>query len=78
MTQKTTTKTEYALCRQRKDGNWYPVNVTRYGSRIEAERAKEEYEKLAKMIPGSYYSDWADGKVMKRLVTVTTTDWEEV
>jgi hypothetical protein len=75
---RTTTRAEYAIRKQREDGVWIPLSVQRYGSKIEAERALEHCITLAEAHPGCYYAEFIGSKVMKREVTITTTDWEEV
>jgi hypothetical protein len=74
---RTTTRAEYAIRKQREDGVWIPLSVQRYGSKIEAERDREQCIALAEAHPGSYFEEYVGSKVMKRQVTITTTEWEE-
>lgn len=71
------TRTEYTLCELTKCGSWRPLSLKRYGSKVEAERAREAYIALAEAHPKSFYERYIDSRIMKRQVTITMTKWED-
>ena len=71
---KTTTNisTEYAPCRKTASGPWRPITITRYHSKLEAERHIERELSYPHSAPAEDY------KVMQRTVITTISEWEDL
>ena len=71
---KTTTEIykEYTPCRKTKTGHWRPITISRYRSKLEADRHIEHELSLP------HAADEDDYKVMQRTAVVTLSEWEDV
>lgn len=69
---KTETVTQYAPFRQRPDGTWQKIQPFTSKSEAEAEYYIEAWKRRACYPPHEKF------KVMRRTVTITETEWEDV